>query len=421
MPAVQPHTGALDFADCIRLAVERSPYLKGPALEIQVKKLDEKDAWYHLFPSLFFTLLSDRKIAGDDDSSTMKTGEASLTLGLSSGAYNPIAAWIQYDTQKDITRLAKMGALLSLQEIIQQIATAYTTLDYLERQIALRREILDVNERSLVYATKLEHIHTSPIDIKIAIQKKNLAQTEYTMAVMLRGQILINLRSILGMSPYELIQPDTRSFCELIKNYNPDGYRYEYAEQNNIRMQMQALKAILSEKEVTAQWIKALPTFSLGIRQPDKVNNQTDSDTKEYYFSSSMQIPIWQWGETSRAFDRAEIKKRQTQYDNESDRLRFRSSWMMKQMEAQQQRALSELAESEVDLAKLSWEKRQVEFRAGQIPYKDALATELAVVQAKLRANELRKNYYTSLILMVSDTGDLMRRFVNIEDYADAP
>ncbi|WP_449242510.1 TolC family protein, partial [Desulfovibrio sp.] len=222
-PAAPPaplENTVVDFASCIRLAVERSPYLQSPSLEIQVKKLDEKDAWYRMFPNLNFTLLSDRKIAGED-TSTSKTGDSSLTLGLTSGSYNPIAAWIQHDAQKDVTRLAKMGAVLALQEVIQQIATAFITLDYLERQLALRRDIIDLNERALVFATKLENIHTSQIDIKIALQKKNLAQTEYDMALALKGQVLMSLRDLLGLGPYDLIQPDTHQFRELVRQFDP--------------------------------------------------------------------------------------------------------------------------------------------------------------------------------------------------------
>lgn len=419
-PSAPLENAVVDFGGCIRLAVERSPYLQSPSLEIQTKKLDEKDAWYRMFPNLYFTLLSDRKIAGED-TSTAKTGDSSMTLGLTSGSYNPIAAWIQHDAQKDVTRLTKLAAVLALQELIQQIATAFITLDYLDRQIALRSDIIDLNERALVFATKLENIHTSQIDIRIALQKKNIAQTEYDMAVALKGQVIMGLRDLLGLGPYDLIQPDTYQFRELIKQYDPDGYRYEYAEQNSIRIKMQEVKNILADRDITAQWIKALPTFSLGVRQPDKINNQNNQNDKEYYFSTYMQIPIWQWGETSRGFERAEIRKRQTLYANDVERLRFKSSWMMQKMQAQQQRSLLDLAQGETDLAELSLQKGEVEYRSGKIIYKQFLEAEMNVLQAKIRANELRKSYYTSLLQMVGDTGDLMRRYVNIEDLPDAP
>lgn len=423
-PAAPPaplDNALMDFAGCIRLAVERSPYLKGPSLEIQVKKLDEKDAWYHLFPSLYFTLISDRKIAGADDQN-MKVGDSSQTLGLTSGSYNPIAAWIQHDAQKDVTRLTRMSAVLTLQELIQQIATAFIALDTLDRQISLRREVIDLNERALVFATKLENIHTSQIDIKIALQKKNLAQTEYDMAVVQKTQVLMSLRDMLGLGPYDLIRVDADQFNVMLAGYDPDGYRYEYAEKNNIRMQMQEVKNILADKDITAQWIKVLPTFSFGVRQPDKVNTQNSSgDGKDYFFTATMQLPLWQWGESTRAFERAEIKKRQTQYANDVERLRFKSAWMMQQMQAQQQRSLLELAQGEADLAELARQKSQVEYGSGKILYRQLLDAELNVINARIRASELRKNYSTSLLQMVGDTGDLMRRYVNIEDLPDAP
>lgn len=405
----------LSFDDCIRIAVERSPYLKGPTLEIQTRKLDEKDAWYRFFPNLNFTMMSDRKIAGSNDSN-VKVGDSSLTLGLTSGGYNPIAAWIQHDAQKEVTKLAKMGSVLALQELIQQIGTAFINLDYLSTQIRLRNEIIDEAEKNLQFATRLENIETSDIEIEIAKHKKLLAQTEYNMAVNLKFQMVVGLRDIIGLPPYEKIQPNYWDFSDdFMRSYNATAYQYEYTEQNNIKIKMQEQRVLLADKDITAQWIKALPSLTLGVRQPDKINNTDTDKEKDFYFSTTMQLPLWQWGETSRAFERAEIRKQQAGYGAEAERLKFKSGWLTQKLQAEQQETLYQLALREVDLANLSLKRAATEFKSGT-SYKQMIEAETNVLQAKLRANELRKNYLLLLLQIVSDSGDFMKRYVNVED-----
>lgn len=231
LPPPDPNSGApLTLSDCVRLAAERSPYLKGPALEVEIRKLDEKDAWYKLFPNLNFLLTSDRFVSGQE-TKYRKKGDTYNSLGLSSGSYNPIAAWVQHDAQKDVTRLARMGQTLALQELILQLANAFVALDNLDRQIAVRREMIDLAEKGLVYATRLENVQTSQIDIKIARQRLSMAHAEYEYLLAARTQAVLGLKDLIGLPAYERVTLDVGQFRDQeLPRYKADGYDLAFAK-----------------------------------------------------------------------------------------------------------------------------------------------------------------------------------------------
>ncbi len=417
LPPLEPGSDTpLTLSDCVRLAVEHSPYLKGPAIEVEVRKLDEKDAWYRLFPSLNFIVTSDRLVAGQE-TKYRKVGDTYNSLGLSSGSYNPIAAWVQHDTQKDVTKLAKMGQILSLQELILQLANAFIALDNLDRQIAARKELIELAEKGLIYATRLENVQTSNIDIRIAQQRLALAHAEYEFLLGSRLQVLLGLKDTMGVSAYDRLKLDQPQFRDVVLPlYKLENYDLAYAQRNSIKMRMQEVRTELAKADVKAQWIKFMPTLTFMVRRPDQVNTNTSSNKDSYYLTTNVQIPLWQWGESLRGVDKAELRQLGTDFSNEVDRLKFNSSWTMQKMQTQQQATLLQLAETEVILADLNYQKGETEYQGGRITGRQLLDLKINVVQARIKANDMLKNYQGSLLQVVSETGDLMKRFVNIED-----
>lgn len=406
----------LTLSDCVRLAAEHSPYLKGPALEVEIRKLDEKDAWYKLFPSLNFIVTNDRFISGEE-TRTRKIGDAYNNLGLSTGTYNPIAAWVQHDAQKDVTRLAKMGQILALQELILQMANAFVALDNLDRQIAARKEVIDLADKGLVYATRLENVQTTGIDVRIAQQRLTLAHAEYEFLLASRLQVLMGLKDIIGLPAYNQVNLDIEQFRNVVLPlYKVENYDLSYAQANNIKMQMQKLRTELAKFDVKAQWVKFLPTLSFMLRKPDQVNSNTSVNQDNYYLTTAFNFPLWQWGESMRAVDKAELRQQGIDADNEMERLKFNSSWTMQRLQVQQQARLLELAEAEVILADLNRQKGESEYESGKITGRQLLDLKASVITARTKANDQLKSYQTALLQMVSDTGDLMKRFVNIED-----
>lgn len=420
LPPPDPNSGApLTLSDCVRLAAERSPYLKGPALEVEIRKLDEKDAWYKLFPNLNFLLTSDRFVSGQE-TKYRKKGDTYNSLGLSSGSYNPIAAWVQHDAQKDVTRLARMGQTLALQELILQLANAFVALDNLDRQIAVRREMIDLAEKGLVYATRLENVQTSQIDIKIARQRLSMAHAEYEYLLAARTQAVLGLKDLIGLPAYERVTLDVGQFRDQeLPRYKADGYDLDYAMRNSLRMRMQEVRTALAAADVKAQWVKFMPTFNFMLRKPDQVNTGSNINDNLYYLTTYVSFPIWQWGESLRAVDKAKLRQQGTDTNNEIDRLKFSSSWAMQKMQVLQQRTLMRLSEDESALAGLSLQKALTEYNAGKITYKQLLDANLGLLMAQMKANDLLKNYQSALLQLVSDTGDLLKRFVDIEGGVD--
>jgi outer membrane protein TolC len=417
VPPPDPASGApLTLSDCVRLAVEHSPYLKGPALEVEIRKLDEKDAWYKLFPSLNFIVANDRFISGEE-TRTRKIGDTYNNLGLSSGTYNPIAAWVQHDAQKDVTKLAKMGQILALQELILQMANAFVALDNLDRQIAARKELIDLADKGLIYATRLENVQTTGIDVRIAQQRLALAHAEYEFLLASRLQVVMGLKDIIGLPAYNQVNLDVEQFKNVVLPlYKVENYDLNYAQANNIKMQMQKLRTELAKLDVKAQWVRFMPTLSFILRKPDQVNANTSANLDNYYLTTTLNFPLWQWGESVRAVDKAELRQEETDAGNEIERLKFHSSWTMQKLQVQQQARLLELAEAEVILADLNRQKGESEYGSGRITGRQFLDLKTNVILARIKANDQLKNYQTALLQMVSDTGDLMKRFVNIED-----
>lgn len=416
LPPLEPGSDTqLTLSDCVRLAVEHSPYLKGPSLEVEVRKLDEKDAWYKLFPNLNFIVTSDRMLAGKE-TKYRKIGDTYNNLGLSSGSYNPIAAWIQHDAQKDVTRLAKMGQIVALQDLILQMANAFVALDNLDRQIAVRRELIALAEKGLIYATRLENVQTSNIDIRIAQQRLALAHAEYEFLLGSRLQVVMGLKDAMGVSAYDRLKLDVAQFRDVVLPlYKLENYDLAYAQRNSVKMRMQEVRTELAKADVKAQWIRFMPSFSFMVRKPDQVNSNTNG-ADNYYLTTNIQIPLWQWGESLRAVDKAELRQQGTDSSNEIDRLKFNSNWTMQKMQTQQQATLLQLAETEVVLADLNHQKGETEYQGGKITGRQLMDLKISVLQARIKANELRRNYQSALLQVISETGDLMKRFVNIED-----
>ena len=52
-PTLSP-SGTLNYEEAVKIALNQSPYLTKSSLEIDVKRLDETDSRYGLFPSIDF-------------------------------------------------------------------------------------------------------------------------------------------------------------------------------------------------------------------------------------------------------------------------------------------------------------------------------------------------------------------------------
>ena len=168
-----PRARPLVSDNAVRLALRQSPYFTKSALEIEVKRLDEKDSKSDFYPSLTGTaryyLVQPKN----------NTNSQSYQWAVSTPNYNPLFAYLSLKANRIVTQIAALAHMKAISAGIERLGKAFLELNAVENLAKLRGRATDLAKENLSYARERQRLgEITPLEVQIASQEVDVAAAE---------------------------------------------------------------------------------------------------------------------------------------------------------------------------------------------------------------------------------------------------
>lgn len=412
VPGEQPPP--LSYAEAIQMALTTAPQFKNTKLDVEIVKLGEKDAWYRLFPKLSMVASYDTPLSNPNSA----TGVTPYTtVSFSTGAYDPIAAYIGHDASKVATKLAELIHLQAIQSMMEQVGAMYINLSTQGKIIACRQELRELALKGQTIAAQhAQKGSYSPLDKSLADLKGSVSQMELDLDKNQHSLEMARLKGFLGIGPENKVVFSTNSLAEIIGD-QPTLTLPSFAEveRRNVEFKIMKLREKLQTYNVRLAQAEHLPKFSIGLRTPDPT--ATRENNAPYYATFSASLPLWSWGETTRNVERAELTGQKISVINAIQTNQAREAWTATSQDLHLLRERLAIATTTREIRELEG-KREFIKSHGNAPYEALLAAQTSTLQAKMVEIKAQEDYAKARLRLRIQSGELLNQYVKVFDGA---
>ncbi|MGO9018995.1 MAG: TolC family protein [Syntrophobacteraceae bacterium] len=398
--------GQMDFKQCMRVALERSPYFTSSSLDISLKRLDESDARYALYPTL-----SVHTSYFLNNASILNPNQQPFSIGFYTNPYNPIASYFTLKASKLITRMAIYGHLQVISASIQRLGNLFLELDSLGRTAAFQDEIIEIDLKDLAYAkNRVKSESASPLDVRMAEQELQLAQLEKDRITASQAARMDEVKTVIGLKAEDRLELDLGGVRQQVLNaFDPAAVTFEQVRSNSYDLKIQSLKKELQKLNVTLAYARFLPTVNLVVQSGDPLNAGT---TGEYYAYINADMPLWDG--LKRVHDVTRQKDVLSQYNAEerTKDLDLDTAWTNARRRLVEADAALNMARSQEELARLQKKQSEISYREGRLTMSQYLAESKRSIQVQWNSEQKELEYLEADLALYALSGELSRRFV---------
>lgn len=401
----------LSYTEAVQMALTAAPQFKATKLDVEIVKLGEKDTWYRLFPKLNMVASYDTPLKSSDSGSGVKPY---TTVSFSTGAYDPIAAYIGHDASKVATQLAETMHLQSIQTMMEHIGLSYISLGSQEKLISCREALRELARRGQEFAAqRAEKGSFSPLDQKLADLKSTVAQMELEHDKNQLTMEMVRLKGLLGIEPERRIAFNTTSISDIIGD--PVALAlpsFSEVERQNVDFKIMKLREKLQTYNVRLAQAEHLPKFSFGLRTPDPT--AVKENDSPYYLTFSASIPIWSWGETTRNVERAELTGQKIAVTNAIQIRQAKEAWLTSNRDLNLLRGRLTIATTTRELRELEAKRESIKHKAGNASFDSLLMAQTAAIQAKIAEVKAHDDYSKARLKLRIQSGELLNQHIRV-------
>ena len=217
-PAAPPAPGGPNnFDNAVRLALRQSPFFVKSALEIEVKRLDEKDSKADFYPSLMGTaryyLIQPKN----------NSNSQSYQWAISTPNYNPLFAYLSLKANRIVTQIATLGHMKAISAGIERLGKAFLELNSVETLAKLRGRATDLAKENLRYAKERQRLgEITPLEVQIASQEVDVAAAEQEDLTNSRKRLEEAIHNFLGLQPDQPANLDvSQARRQVLNDFDP--------------------------------------------------------------------------------------------------------------------------------------------------------------------------------------------------------
>lgn len=400
--------GQLDFNGCVRLALRQSPYLTSSSLDIDLRKLDETDSRFGMFPTVS---LRTRYYVNEPNFDYYSGDQKPYKLGFYLDRYNPIESYISLQANRLITQMAKLAHSMVITKYIQRLGGAFLELESAERLESVQKQVVETAERSLAYMkTRLTEGSVTSLEVQLAEHELELARVDLQGVEETRNTILDGIKGVLGLKSGEVLMLDCRnSTSQVLSGFDPAGARLDTAQSNSYDLMLQQLKVELQSKNILLARARYLPTFLAGIENPDPLSNPRN---KDYYFYFGFEIPIWDGLQRQRNITRQQLLLKQFASETQTKEIDLAAAWRTANEKYQKVGSELRLARNYVEVASLKKRQAQIAYEQARQPYSSYLAEAGKLLDASKNSEMKEVEHAKAALAVYALSGELSRRFV---------
>jgi outer membrane protein TolC len=406
-----PIEGVMDFARCVGLALQQSPYLTRSSLEVDVKRLDLSDAKYGFIPSFslrtMYYVNTPPPLAGN-------AAFSPYIIQFATEPYNPIEVYFNMRAHKYLTQIAVYAHLQIIADYLQRLALGFLQLESLDQMAEYQNEILPVAEQNLAFTQKrLAMGGVALLDVDIAEQQLAVARTEKERLAGSRATILEGIRSLIGLKPtdppMELDVKNAR--YQVFNDFNPAAATLEQAKSNSFELKSLAVRKKLQEKNVTLTYLKYLPNIVWGVQTSDPL---TGRDLSGLFYIVGLEMPIWDSMKRYHDISRQKAVLKQNIAEGETKELDLTTKWREAEQKLKDSSADLKMAEAQERLAASKERQAELSYRAGSQQLPAYLTEKKAGLDAQKNIVAKKLEYDKAILGLRALSGDLMNRFISL-------
>lgn len=398
-----------DFNTLVGVALRQSPYFSRSALEIEVRRLDEKDSKSDYLPTI--TLRTKFYPHQPERAGAVNQRDYSLDVAIES--YNPLVAHYSLKIRQLLTRLAVLSHLRVISDGLRQVGNAFLELEALSRLAGLQDRLLEVSRRQETYVRRLLELgEVTPLEVKVAAQEGEVLQGEKARLAAAQTRLKERLRDFVGLKPEEPLDLDLRQGRKQVLGLG-EPQDWTQQEPRSYEARMEAIKRELQSWNITLAKLRLLPGLTAAVQTPDPV---AVTGVRGYFFSVGLTWPVFDGFKRLRDVTRQKTLLAQAEAEGAVKESDFRARWREAVDKLQAAAAARELARSQVELARLKERQAELRFQGGE-PLSVALAAQRSRLEAEAQLISRELEHDLALLEVRALSGDLVKAYVSERDW----
>ena len=408
-----PIEGVMDFARCVGLALQQSPYLTSSSLEIDVKRLDVSDAKYSFVPSFSVQTLYFVNPPSALPGSTFSP----YVIQFVTEPYNPIEVYFNMRARKYLAQVAVYTHLQIIDDYLQRLALGFLQLGSLDQMAEYQNEIVLVAEQNLAFIqNRLTTGSAALVDVDIAEQQLAVARAGKERLVESRATIQEGIRDLIGIKPTDPpLELDLKNATyQVLNDFDPAAATLEQAKSNSFELKSLDVKKNLQEKNVTLTYLRYLPHLVWGVQTS---NPLTGRDVSGLFYIVGLEIPLWDSMKRYHDISRQKAVLKQAIAADETKEIDFAAKWREAEQRLKDSSSELKIAEAQERLAASQERQVEISYRAGSQQLPAYLAGKRARLDAQKDIVAKRLEHDKAVLALRDLSGDLINHFVSYSSF----
>jgi outer membrane protein TolC len=407
-PTLSP-SGTLNFEEAVRIALNQSPFLTKSSLEIDVKRLDETDSRYGLFPSIDF-----RTYYYLNRPTNVSGAPYSLNFSTDPG-YNPIASYFTLQAQKLATEVAILTHMKTISQGLEQLGQIFIDLDFIKNQILTTKDQVNLCREQLAYAeNRLSAGTGTSLEVKEAQQGLKGSQSDLENLALKQKRGLANLKHFLGLKPTQEVTPDLQNtHRQVLGSFDPASVSWEQTKSRSQDIKIMEIATKLQAYNIKLAKVKVLPTLLFTTQTPDPLS----STQSGLYAGFGLYVPLWDGFKRIRNVTRQKTVMKQ--FDNEKSQVEKDLEDKFQEAQDKVMETATSLHQSQSQIELLQLKTRQVEiiYQSGGKSLPLVLDSRKSVLKAKEQMLKMAMDHDKAILALRQISGDLGYTYVNASSW----
>lgn len=404
-----PPNGIVNYEEGVRIALYQSPFLTKSSLEIDLRRLDETDSRYGLFPSIDFrTYYYVNRPPG------ITGAPYNLNFATDPG-YNPVASYFTLQAQKLATQVAIMTHIKAISAGLERLGQLFLDLESLKNQTLNLKDQINSSREKLAYAENRFSAGTgTSLDVREAQQGLKVTQNELERLALSQKKALANLNTFLGLKSTQELTPDLQNASrQVLGSFDPAAVTWEQTKSRSYDLKIMEILIKLQAFNVKLAKVKVFPTMLFTTQTPDPLS----SNQSGLYAAFGMYVPLWDGFKRIRNVTRQKTILKQ--YDNDKDQVendlktRFQDAGAMVKETA----FALQLAQSQVELAQLKTRQAEISYQSGGAILPLLLESREKVFDAKKHMLQKALDHDKAVLALRQISGDLHHTYVHTSSF----
>jgi outer membrane protein TolC len=405
---IEVPSGPTDFDHSVRLALKQSPFFTKSALEIEIRRLDEKDSKSEMFPSLTGTA---RYYPVQPKNNTVGN-TVDYSYGVSTGNYNPLFGYLSYKASRLVTQIATLAHMKAISAGLERMGKAFLQLNAAETLAKLRAQATDLTRENLRYVKEQQSLgQVTPLEVQIASQETEVATAEQEVLISSRSRTQMAIKEFLGLRPDQPLQLETsQARRQVLGDFSPKNASLQEAESRNFDVRIKKLAQELQSWNVTLAKMRFVPSFNMALQSQDPLSY---NGVQGAFFSIGLSFPIFDGFKRFRNIDRQ--KKALNQFASEetvkSDELS--QKWREAEENLNSASTALRVSQAQAELARLKETQAETLYRTAEKDFSILMVARQNRVKAQMNVVKKALDYDLAVLELRSLSGDLVYHYVN--------